>query len=164
MIVCVCVWLGLCFALLTHPSVDRPTKADAIVVLGQPDPTAVALAERLITQGISSELLLSVPFGNVPACYKAPPGVHVECLVPDPKTTQGDAELIRTVAIQRHWNNIVVITWTAHIARSRLLVNRCFSGHVQMVDYDATFGIAQWLREYVHQTGGYIKAMFDRSC
>ena len=157
-------WLGTAYAIFQHPSVDNPSKADAIVVLGEPDEPALDKALSLIDQGLSANLVLLIPYGPPPQCSSPPHGVSVFCVVPDPLTTRGDAQSIGALAAKHDWDHLVVVTWTSHISRSRMLIERCFDGIVQMVDYRQNLSASQWLKEYIYQSGAYIKAFVTPAC
>ena len=163
-LVLVLAWLGFCFSTFSRPTLDRPTRADAIVVLGQPDVAALAKAQRLIDEGISDQLVLAIPHGATPQCETPPKGVTVHCFVPDPSTTQGDARGIGKLARAHRWSRLVIITWTSHVSRSRMLIARCFHGHLQMTDYPRHMSLTDWLSEYVYQSGAYVKALALPGC
>ena len=157
-------WLAFCFVTFSHPTLDQPTKADAIVVLGQPDLAALAKAQQLIDDGIADQLVLAIPHGASPQCADPPDGVTVHCFVPDPSTTQGDARGIGKLAREYEWTDLVVITWTSHISRSRMLIERCFAGELQMTDYPRRMSVTGWLAEYAYQSGAFVKALASFGC
>jgi hypothetical protein len=147
------------------PATEMPAKVDAIVVLGAMDAYNMAEASRLVSAGVSDELVLSVPYGSLGTICKDPPrGLNVTCFVPDPSTTRGEAQEIHRLAESRGWTSIAVVTWTTHISRSRMLIERCFAGDLYMVDYadDMTFG--DRLYEQVYQSASFVKAMVQPGC
>lgn len=131
------------------------SEADAVVALAGVDArtaTAVALAD----DGVSSTLVLSyVPgaaTGAVEArCAPAPvPGV--ECPVPDPVATHGEARALADLAAARGWTSLVVVTSRAHVPRARTLIGQCFDGDVKMVtlsEGSAERDFLKYLREWV---------------
>lgn len=146
-----------------HPRYDAVSRADAVVVLGEPDAPALALAQRMLDQGISDQLLLLTPFGEPPQCGEPPAGVTVTCVVPDPLTTQGDARAIREVADEHGWDSLVVVTWDTHVTRSRVLIRACWSGTLMVTGYPLHRG--GWnASELVHQVGGLVKAHLSSGC
>jgi hypothetical protein len=151
-------------AQIRYPHLDAVQKADAIVVLGEPDVPALARAQQLLDSGVSDNLLLIIPFGAPPQCGAPPAGVHVFCVIPDPLTTRGDARAIREIAGRHHWNRLVVVTWTSHVSRSRTLIDRCFKGTVMMTSYPTGYSTADWLKEFAHQTAGYVKVAAAPTC
>lgn len=156
------------FSLLViqFPRVDSPRRADAVVVLGAPDPFNLAAAQKLIDQGYSDELVISVPYEVPYQCTEPQPAarVHVLCFVPDPTTTEGEAREIGRLAAANGWNDIIVVTWTTHIARSRYLIEQCYPRALQMVDYRDTSTFWDRLYENVYQTGAFVKAAFGSAC
>ena len=163
-VVLVAAWLAICIDVVGHPRVDGPTKADAIVILGEPENGSIAAMRSLVRKGISDQVVISVPFGRPTECSQPPAGVQIYCFIPEPSTTRGEAEMIKKLAAQRHWTHIVVITWPSHISRSRMLINRCFSGELQMVEYRQDRSVLSWLHEFAYQSAAYVKTQLRRSC
>jgi len=151
---------GVLTVQVTHPRYDTITTADAVVVLGEPDDQALALARQLLDRGVSTQLLLLVPWGSPTLCGQPPTGVTVTCVVPDPKTTRGDARAIASVAAAHGWHSVAVVTWDTHVTRSRLLVEACFPGRVAMTGYRLDGGLG----DVVHQVGGYVQALASSGC
>ena len=154
------VTLGVLTVQVTHPRYDAITAADAVVVLGEPDDQALALARQLLDRGVSTQLLLLVPWGAPPLCSRPPAGVTVTCVVPDPRTTRGDARAIASVAAAHGWHSVAVVTWDTHVTRSRRLVEACFPGRVAMTGYRLDGGLG----DVVHQVGGYVQALASSGC
>ncbi len=154
---------GVLTVKVEHPRYDALGPADAVVVLGQPDSQALDLAQSLVDQGISSKLVLLSPWGEPPQCADPPAGVTVTCVVPDPKTTQGDARAIRDLAEQNGWHSLVVVTWATHVTRSRRLIEACYSGTLMMTGYSLGPD-GGGLEELAHQVGGYAKSLLTPGC
>src|ERR1700712_3395013 len=86
-------WLGGCYLLVGHPRLDRPTRVDAILVLGPPD--ADGRAERayaLARAHYADTVVVSVGWQRGlltrSACREPNPDFKVICFVPEPGTTQ----------------------------------------------------------------------------
>lgn len=157
-------WLIFVITVIGHPSVtERPQKADAIVVLGPSNkrvPEAVALARSL---GMT-ELVLSI--GDFPqqvgTCEQ--PGLVVTCFVPDPYETVGEAEEIGRLAVEHGWHSLIVMTSTPHIARARMLIERCYPGRLQMVRTSESLSWSEWLGQAFYQSGAFVKAVVNQPC
>jgi hypothetical protein len=150
---------------IQHPQLDPVVRSDAVVVLGEPDAAAMRRAHALLRQGVSTDLVLIIPFGAPPDCAAPPAGVTVTCVVPDPPTTRGDARVIGRLARQHQWRRIVVITWPTHVSRSRMLIERCYRDELIMTDYNHPLPTrAARLREQLYQSGAYLKATLVRGC
>ncbi|WP_096301550.1 hypothetical protein [Jatrophihabitans sp. GAS493] len=95
----VAVWLAACTMLLVFPSVDSPTKADAVVVLGPPGAARLKEAMTLLDDGVATNLVISVNSVKQRAanalCRNPPAGITVHCFHPDPPTTRGEGASCR---------------------------------------------------------------------
>lgn len=163
------VWLVACYLVVLHPTVNRLTRADAVVVLGPPVGNGrLDTALRLVDQGYSTNLVISLnsvqqhPASDV--CVRPPSGVTVTCFTPNPGTTQGEAREIRTLAAQHGWHTIIVVTSTYHVSRARLIVSRCFPGRLEVVDSDEHTSVGKWAYQFGYQSIAYVKAFISRSC
>ncbi|MDQ1744170.1 MAG: hypothetical protein QOE23_2509 [Pseudonocardiales bacterium] len=163
------VWLAGCFLLVVHPSVDRPVRSDAILVLGSPSVDG-RLEEglRLAAAGYADTLVISIGWAKgrqrIAACADNDPRYRVICFQPDPPTTRGEAEEVGRLARQQHWNSVLVVTSTYHLSRARLIVGRCMPGTVRMVDTPARPSLGGWAYQFAYQTGGFAKALLHPSC
>jgi uncharacterized SAM-binding protein YcdF (DUF218 family) len=171
LLVFVAVWLAAANRLIGHPRTDQPTRADAVIVLGPQDPQGgFALAQRLVSQGLVPNLLLSVssgeggPIGATCAGGPPRPTATVSCFVPNPFTTRGEArELARMVALHG-WRTVIVITAPYHIERARKIFERCYTGRLEMVAPQIEISPLTWAYEYLYQTVGFAKASLENGC
>jgi uncharacterized SAM-binding protein YcdF (DUF218 family) len=151
--------------LFVWPPRGMPAHVNAIVMLngqGNRLDTALWLAwnHRASTVVISRG---SPQWGHGSVCAPQIPGVKVICFVPDPETTQGEAEFAGDLARRYHWHSIALVTTTPQNTRARLRVGRCFSGQVYVVD--AALPKYEWPYEIAYEWGATIKALFfQRSC
>lgn len=160
------VWILAGLPFFVDPVVDPvPRHADVVLVLGPPVPERLAVAERLLRDGTVDAALVSVPYGGA-----APPEVAafcarpaVTCADPDPRTTRGEARMLRATAEARGWRSAVVTTMPAHLARARTIVGRCFDGTLSMVadDEGPSGGIAY---QYLYQTAATVKSWLLPGC
>ncbi len=163
-------WLAACFVVLVAPSLDRPTKADAVFVLGPTDADGrLDTARNLMNRGLSANLVLSVSVYLTPAerelCdgRSGLPGT-VTCFNPTPATTRGEAQEIRDMTAQHGWKKVIVITSRYHITRARVLIDRCYSGSLEMVESASSPSLAEWAYQFAYQTGGFMKVFARSSC
>ena len=151
---------------IQFPTTTRnPPHVDAVVVLGALDQGDMAAAGRLLEAGTSSTLVLSVAdgeWGNL--CRDSPPGISVICFHPDPSTTQGEAKAINQLAAENGWRSLAVVTWTTHVARSRVLLSRCFDGDLYLVDYPDEMTLGDRVYEQLYQSASFVKVLLQPTC
>jgi uncharacterized SAM-binding protein YcdF (DUF218 family) len=168
LLVVIVLWLGVCYQVLQHPTVDKPTPADAVVVLGGPTDNRMTAALSLLSQGLSHQLVVSGADRNLhlswATCQSPPAGVTVSCFHPDPSTTRGEAEFVGRLATEYGWRTIIVVTSRYHVSRARLIFDRCFSGRIEMVAGHENVSFTDWAYQYVYQSAGYLKAFTHQSC
>lgn len=165
--------LGIAAALAASYFVMSPTEdpvprhADVALVLGPPTPLRVSEAYRLLDRGTVDAVLISLASDsvNVPYWKRLCARPDTTCRVPKPYTTQGEARALVNLASERDWDSAVVITQTAHVARARLLVERCFWGTVSMRESGEPPSGGGWIYQIPYQTAATAKAvLFDRAC
>jgi uncharacterized SAM-binding protein YcdF (DUF218 family) len=163
------VWLIGCLVVVVEPTVNKPARADAILVLGPPDvdgraEAAYALARAhyasTVVVSVQSDLQQQVKG----ACRNQNPGYQVICFQPNPRTTQGEAREIARLARAHHWKSIIVVTSTYHISRARMIIQRCLPGTVLMVAAPGKPSVSTWAWQFAYQTGAYLKALAKPGC
>lgn len=171
LVVLVALVVGIGFAglpIFVHPQQDPLRPADAIVVLGGTAYERFDLGVRLADEGYAPELVISRSTGvddSVMDRYCDGQFTYrVSCFVPDPWTTQGEAQEIARRAAAEDWKHIIVITYTPHVSRARYIVGKCFSGEVTMVASPSDSGFSFWSWMYVRQSAGYVRAFVQRGC
>ena len=173
----VTLWLAVCHAVLDSPDVDPPRTSDAVFVLGPPDPTRMAYAEDLVyNQHIADTLVVSTPdaqpfdppemveYYTAKSFCEPRDGVEVLCFKPNPSTTQGEAIKLQELAAQRGWDTVTAVTFTQHVSRSRLILERCYSGELRMSGVDFHLTGKSLFNQYLHQSAGYVKAWLTPGC
>ncbi|MFL6161869.1 MAG: ElyC/SanA/YdcF family protein [Jatrophihabitantaceae bacterium] len=163
------LWLVACFLVVAKPSVDRPVRSDAILVLGPPLVDGrLDQALRLAAAGAAGTVVISIGWDKgrqkIAACSNDNPGYQVICFQPDPATTRGEAEEIGSLARSHHWSSVLVVTSRYHVSRARLIVKRCMPGRVGMVAAPGKPSIGDWAYQFAYQTGGFAKALLHRGC
>lgn len=86
------------------------------------------------------------------------------CPKPTPSTVVGEARAIRDLAQQHGWRTVIVVTTRPNVALARMIFRRCFSGNVIMTASPVDISPARWAYEYVNQSVGFFKAVFDHTC
>jgi hypothetical protein len=165
----VLLWLTACILVVAEPSVDRPVRSDAILVLGPPLVDGrLDQALRLAAEGYAGTVVISIGWDKgrqrIPACANDNPAYQVICFQPSPPTTRGEAEQIGTLARSRHWTSVLVVTSRYHVSRARLIVRRCLPGKVRMVGVRSDMSAGDWVYQFAYQTGGFAKAFLHRQC
>ena len=162
------VWVVAGLPFFVFPATGPlPKHADVIMVLGPDTPERVALAERLFAQGVAPAMLWSTPTTpsatseSVLQTCRTTPGL--QCFVPSPSTTAGEAQELGRVARARGWRSAIVITQTPHLIRAQSIISGCFSGRLTM----ASSGEPPqhgWAYEYAYQTAATVKAWLHPAC
>jgi uncharacterized SAM-binding protein YcdF (DUF218 family) len=143
------------------PSADTLQHADAVVVLAGGDGERLDRGLELVRSGVAPTLVAST--GPSELCDSAQP-FEVVCFTPSPETTRGEAEAIGQLAREHGWNRIVLVTSTYHTLRARLLVDRCYSGAIEVAPAEPDQGIVAWIAAIGHEWGGVAESVVDRSC
>jgi uncharacterized SAM-binding protein YcdF (DUF218 family) len=162
-------WLAACYLVVAQPTVNKPVRSDAILVLGPPLVDGrLDEALRLASAHYAGTVLISIGWDKgrqrIPACTADNPAYQVICFRPDPATTRGEAEQLGLLAQQRGWRSVLVVTSKYHVSRARLIVGRCMPGTVRMLAAPGKPSVGDWLYQFGYQTGGFAKAFLHRSC
>jgi uncharacterized SAM-binding protein YcdF (DUF218 family) len=155
--------------LYVNPAVAEPlTRADAVIVLGGTPYTRFEYGIELAERGLAPEVVISNSVGaddvRMQTICATPTSVEVTCFLPEPWTTRGEAREIRTLAEQRGWKTIIVVTTKAHISRARYILGRCFGGDIMMTDYPEQLSVFDNVTGWVYQTAGWVRALTQRGC
>ena len=162
-------WLAACYLVVAQPTVNKPARSDAILVLGPPLvdgrlDEALELAERHYAGTVVISIGWARGRQRIPACANDNPAYQVICFQPDPATTRGEAEQLGALARAHGWHSVLVVTSKYHVSRARLIVNRCMPGTVRVLASPGEPSLGDWLYQFAYQTGGFIKAFLHRSC
>jgi uncharacterized SAM-binding protein YcdF (DUF218 family) len=147
--------------LFVWPGTDEIQPADAVVVLAGGDGERLDRGLELVRDGVAPTLALS--FGPDRLCLEPQP-FDVLCFRPSPEDTRGEAEAIGRMARERGWSNLVLVTSTSHVTRARLLLERCYSGTLQVTGATPRADLPGWVGAIVHEWGGLAEALVRRSC
>ncbi|TSE00492.1 YdcF family protein [Skermania sp. ID1734] len=151
------------------PNTSKPLQpADAVVVLGGATYERFRYGIQLAEEGLAPQVLISNSAGPrdpvMTRICDTPARVSITCFLPVPWTTRGEAQEIRTVAAERGWRSIILVTSTDHLYRARYIVGRCFTGQIQLATYPQTRGISELLFAWAYQTGGWLRALTQNGC
>lgn len=147
-----------------YPVVDKPGVVDVIMVLGPADGDRLALAEDLVSQGYSSDVLISAGKGSnefsqltIDLCTDQQ-SFNVDCRRAEPFTTQGEVGLLEYLSNENGWKSAIVITSDTHVSRTRLYLDRCYSGEYKVMSVAHRAGLLSDVEQYFYQTAGFMKA------
>lgn len=148
--------------LFLRPALDRPSRADAVVVLG-PGRHGERFAEamRLMRRRVAPILVVSE--SSRPARWPLERALCARrdaiCFRARPFNTRGEAREVARLARRRRWRRLVVVTSTYHVTRARLLYERCFDGRIDVVGARPGGGGREEIGLVAHEWGGLLAAL-----
>jgi uncharacterized SAM-binding protein YcdF (DUF218 family) len=156
-------------SLYVNPPMAQPLmRADAVVVLGGTPYKRFEYGIELAERGLAPEVVISNSVGSadtrMQSICSTPTSVRVTCFLPQPWTTRGEAQEIRSLAQQRGWKSIIVVTTKAHISRARYILGRCFGGEIMMTDYPEKLSVIENVTGWIYQSAGWVRALTQRGC
>lgn len=165
------VWLAVCVDQIATPRTDPQGQVDAVYVIG-PVETRIDQTLAIMDTGVSPLLLATTSVNPQTGehyatehCGRHTASYRIECVLPDPYTTRGEARVLGEQARAHGWETVAVITSTPHAARTRLLMERCVDAEVLIWTYDdGGRSLEGWARAFVYQSGAWVKAQLHRSC
>lgn len=145
----------------TLPRTDDVGTVDAVLVLGGGGGERLALGRSLATE---RDLPLVLSAEAIDAGARAGMGCDVEvvCLRPDPVSTAGEARAARTLADDRGWARIAVVTSTFHVNRTRTLFRQCLDGRVDVQGAPAAGSPARAAYRYGRELVAHLAAVTVR--
>jgi len=131
----VLAWAVLAAVLFLWPPQHVPQHADALVVLAGARGPRLTRGLALARRGVAPVLVVSDAWSPTwveanRLCAGRPAPAPVLCFHPDPYSTRGEARSVARLAANHHWKSVLVVTSRYHIARARILFERCFGGAV----------------------------------
>jgi len=149
--------------LLVWPAQGMPARVDAIVMLAGPG-SRLPVAVRLATEHRASVLVVSrghLGYGG--PCPGAIAGVTIICFDPTPSDTRGEAEFVSSLARERGWRSLTLVTTPEQDTRARLLMSRCHARTVYVVT--APHPWYEWPYQIAYGWGALLKALVvDSAC
>ena len=153
---------------------DPLQRADAVIVLAGAHDGRESYGLEVARQVSARALVLSDGYpADDPVIRRACAGprgeVTVICRRAVPATTRGEALLARALAAQGHWQRIVVVSWSWHLPRARLIFSQCFSSRpgamiMRAVPHDNPRSLADWESISLYQEFALLKAAFEGAC
>ncbi|WP_134772058.1 ElyC/SanA/YdcF family protein [Ornithinimicrobium flavum] len=166
------VWLWVVVDHVAHPEVDPRQEVDAVYVLG-PVETRIEQTLAVMDSGVAPVLLATTSInqetGDAYAtdhCGLVTDRYRVECVVPEPYNTRGEAAVLAAAVEENGWERVAVITSTPHTARARMLMERCVDADILMwpVERDERRSWSAWLGSFVYESGAWVKTQVVKDC
>ncbi len=128
-------WAIVAAVLFVWPPERRAERADAVVVLAGARGPRLAKALELVRDGVAPVLVVSDGWGLAwveanRLCAGRPAAVPIVCFRPAPYSTRGEARGFARLAAAQGWRSVLVVTSRYHVARARVLFERCYDGAV----------------------------------
>jgi hypothetical protein len=141
--------------LFIWPPTSYPARADVILDLnGNDSASRLDLALRLLEQGKAPVMLYSMGTGQY--CPQRP-GLTIVCFAPHPARTVGEIDFASEYVRAHGLRSALIVAGAAQTTRARLIADRCFAGHAQVMP--ASMPWNQVPGQLVYQWGAMIKAL-----
>jgi len=155
--------VAISFVPFVRPSEpDLPSHADAVVVLSGDHGERLSIAGPLLDSKVAPTLVFdgtSDGGAQDRLCAGAPAPYEVICLRPVPDNTRAEARALANLARSHGWRQLVVVTSTQHVVRSRILFGRCFDGRVTVIGGHPNYGRSEVARQVVHEWVGTVYSL-----
>ncbi|HEX2042297.1 MAG TPA: YdcF family protein [Acidimicrobiales bacterium] len=141
--------VAITFVPVVWPETDPPGRADAVIVLSGDHGERLPIAQALIDDGLVDTLVFvgTLDRAEEESLCRSQQRVEYICLRPQPDNTRTEARAAAQLAESRGWRTIVVVTSNFHVARTRILFDRCFDGNVRVMGGDPPYGRATLRRQ-----------------
>lgn len=160
------------------PASDEPAPVDVVYVIGPPTDERVDVALGMVRDGQAGAVMVSLDeteadeypaaaslcHGDEDAWEGLPTDLWVLCSKPDPFTTRGEARALETEMMLEGWDSAAVVTFRPHVLRARMIMERCDTGDVLMVDSGEPLDPWYWVYQYAYQSAAFVKAGVLRGC
>ena len=160
-VVVLLVLLGASVPLYVFPRTEVPRESDAIVVLGPPRQERIDRAFQLADElGIDSILISVSPWNHAaykPESISACTDARVQCFVPEPLTTGGEAVAVARIAEEHAWDAVTLVTMSAHATRSQVIFEQCSPLEIGVQVADTPLTLGEWGYQYAYQSAGFLK-------
>lgn len=165
-------WVAVSLDVVVDPQVDEVGPVDAAYVIG-PVETRIEEALAVMDTGVAPVLLATTSVNAdtgehyaTDHCRLRTATYRVECVLPEPYTTRGEARVLGARVAEHGWDRVAVMTSTPHAARTRMLMERCTDADVLVWTTDAGTdrSLRGWAQAAVYQSGAWLKAQLLRGC
>lgn len=164
-------WLWVVVDHVARPDVDARQKVDAVYVLG-PVETRIEETLAVMDTAVAPVLLATTSINQETGaayatdhCGLVTDLYRVECVVPEPYNTRGEAAALAAAVEEQGWERVAVITSTPHTARSRMLMERCVDAEILMWPVErGGRSWSGWLSSFVYESGAWVKAQVVTEC
>lgn len=168
------LWLALIVGLVIFPvlnfivlpTADSVRKVDAVVVLGPATPARIAVAQSMAQQGLTEIVVISTELYpgvhnayDIEVCH-SPRSYEVICGHPSPFTTQGEVTWANRLAEARGWSSVAFVTYTPHIARTRLYTERCMRVPSTVLADPSPVRLEEWAQRIPYEMVAFLKATY----
>lgn len=160
------MWAAAAVSAFRFPRVDPPAHTEAYYFLASNGGTSgLHLGLEKVPTDAAVVISVTESLAGLPdyqaACARTDREVH--CVTPDPLTTQGEARTFTRLAHEQRWQSVTVISQLSHTTRTRILMERCYSGTILLnpVDMENT---AMWLMALVYESGAMVKTWLTPGC
>lgn len=169
--------LGLGFLALsiwfsTSPDTRDPStfSGDAVVMFVGGRGERLERALEFVHEG--SAAVLVIPNGTVAKwpdanelCNDSNLPIEVLCPTPEPDNTRGEAQIIGSIAEDRGWSTILMVTSDYHVNRAAALLDHCFDGQVFTSAAPSDEEFRRRVRRAAHEWLGNVEArLLNRHC
>jgi uncharacterized SAM-binding protein YcdF (DUF218 family) len=157
----------LTWRLFVRPHTSTVTRADAVVVLSGDFGDRLPRALALVRAGAAPTLVIDgqPDYPAVSALCRGSQPFEVVCLRPQPDSTRDEARAAATLAADRRWATLTVVTTKSHVTRTALLFGRCVDARVQMVGTEPAYDSGTRFRAVTHEWLGFAHALLlQRGC
>lgn len=154
------------FRWFIYPAEDTPERADAVVMLAGGRGERLEVARVLIDDELAPVLVVMNGLNwskGFDLCMSDAEPFEVIC-PSGPGDTRGEAREIRSLAEERGWDSIILVTSDFHLHRASTNVGRCFDGTLQRVAAQNTFGLGREVQAVVVEWAGTFRNLVRRGC
>ena len=164
-------WVSVCVDVVAHPELEETGVVDAAYLIG-PAETRIEETLALMGTGVAPVLLVTtsvnadtgLPYATG-HCGLQATGYRVECVMPEPYSTRGEARLLAREVEEHGWERVAVVTSRSHAARTRLLMERCTDADVLVWAVGREPGSWRgWVLVSVYESAAWVKTQVARDC